>query len=77
MSNKLLSPEKFVHHVLFLFYPFRDEKALLSGFPPIHQNKLQEEGVRYSIGINNMKFEPSGHLVDQGFFQFNETFINN
>ena len=58
MSNKLLSPEKFVHHVLFLFYPFRDEKALLSGFPPIHQNKLQEEGVRYTIGINNVKFEP-------------------
>ena len=43
--NKLLSPDKFAHHVLLLFYPFRDEKELLSGFPPIYQNKLQEEGV--------------------------------
>ena len=46
MPNKPLSPETFAHHVLILFYPFRDEKELLSGFPPMHQNKLQEEGGR-------------------------------
>ena len=45
---------------MFCFYFIRLEmkNALLSGFPPIHQNKLQEEGVRYTIGIDNMKFEP-------------------
>ena len=42
VSNKFLSPEKFAHHVLLLFYPFRDEKELLSSFPPLYQNKLQE-----------------------------------
>ena len=41
---KLLSPDKFAYHVLLLFFPFRDEKELLSGFPPMHQNKLQKQG---------------------------------
>ena len=59
MPNKLLSPEKFAHHVLLLFYPFRDEKELLSGFPPpLYQNKLQEEGVQDVVNINKIKFEP-------------------
>ena len=40
--NKLLSPEKIAHPVLLLFYPFRDEKDLLSGLPPMYQNKVQE-----------------------------------
>ena len=39
-SNKILSPEKFAHHVLLLFDLIRDEKDLLSGFPPMYQNKL-------------------------------------
>ena len=26
VPNKLLAPEKLAHHVLFLLYPFRDEK---------------------------------------------------
>ena len=41
VPNKLLSPEKFVHRVMLLFYRFRDEKEdLLSGFPKMYQNKL-------------------------------------
>ena len=32
--NKLLSREKFAHHML-LFHPFKDEKELLSHFPPL------------------------------------------
>ena len=76
VPNKLLSPEKFAHHVLLLFYPFRDERELLSGFPPLHQNKLQEEGVQDVVNINKIKFEPYGDL-DQAFSQFNENLINN
>ena len=33
VSNKLLPPEKFAHYVMPLFFPFRDEKQLLSGCP--------------------------------------------
>ena len=45
VPNKVLSPEKFAFHVLFVFYQFRDKKELPSRFPIMYQNKLQEEGV--------------------------------
>ena len=45
VPNKLLPLVKVDHHVLLLFYVFRDGKQLLSDFPPMYQNKLQEEGV--------------------------------
>ena len=67
MPNKLLSPERFAHHVLLLLYPFRDEKDLLSGSPSMYQNKLQEEQVQDVINKNRMKFETYGGLVDQAF----------
>ena len=63
--------------MLLLFYPFGDEKELLSGFPPLYQNKLQEEGVQNVVNINKIKFEPYGDLIDQAFSQFNENLINN
>ena len=75
--NKLLSPEKIAHPVLLLFYPFRDEKDLLSGLPPMYQNKVQEEQVQDVIKINKMKFEPHGDLLNQAFVQLNEILINN
>ena len=58
LPNKLLSLEKFAHHVLILFYPLIDEKEILSGFLPMSQNKLQEEGVQDLASINKKKFEP-------------------
>ena len=39
--NKLLSPEKFAYHMMLLLFPFRDEKQMLSGCPPLYQTKLQ------------------------------------
>ena len=75
--NKLLSPEKFAHHVILLFFPFRDAKQLLSGCLPLYQNKLQEQGVQDVVNSNKIKFEPYGDLVDQVFSQFNENSINN
>ena len=78
VPNKLLSPEKFAHHVLLLFYPFRDEKELLSGFPPLYQNKLQEQGVQDVVNTNKIKFvEPHVDFIDQAYSEFNETLINN
>ena len=77
VSNKLSLPEKFAHHVLLLFYPFRDEKELLSGFPPLYQNKLQEQGFQDVVNTNKIKFELYGDLVDQVYSKFNETLISN
>lgn len=61
--------------MLLLFQPFRDEKELLSRFPPVYQNKLQEEEeeeVQEVVNINRIKSEPNGDLVDKVFLQFNE-----
>ena len=62
--------------MLFLFCFFKDEKELLSGFPPISQNKLQEEGVQGAVNINVVTFELHGDLVNQTFLQYNENLIN-
>ena len=51
--------------MLLLFYPFR--KELLSGFPQMYRNNLQEEGVQYVVNLNKMKSEPYRDLVDQMF----------
>ena len=76
MSNKLLSPGKFTHLELFLFYLFRDEKELLSGFPSRYQNKLEEQEVQDLVNIYKIEFEPCGNLVDQVFLQLDEKLIN-
>lgn len=77
LPNKLSSPETFPHHVLLLFYPFRDEKELLSGFPPLYQNQLQERGVQDVVNTIRIKSELHGDLVDQAHSRFNLSMINN
>ena len=74
MINKLLAPENFVHHVLLLFYTFRDEKELLSGFP---LNKLRGQVVKAVVNMNKIKFEPNDDLGHQVFSQFNKNSITN
>ena len=63
MPHRILSSEKNFSHVLLLFYPFRDEKELLSGVSPLHQNKLQEQGVQNVVNINKISFEPYSDVV--------------
>ena len=77
LPNKLLSPEKNFYHVMFLFFLFKDENQLLSGCPPLYQNKLQEQGVQDVVNRNKIKSESYGCFVDQAFSQFNETSIKN
>ena len=55
VSNKLLAAEEFAHHVLFLFFLFRDVKELLSGFPPLYQNKMRKQEVQALINMNKIK----------------------
>ena len=50
---------------------------MLSGFLPIYQKKLQEQGFQNVVNINNIKFEPHGKLVDRASLRFNESLFNN
>ena len=77
VPNEVLCPEKFAHHVLLLFYSFRDERELLSDFSPMYQKKMQEQGSQDVVNINKIKFEPHGDLIDWAYLPFNETLINN
>ena len=40
VTNKETKPEEYANHMLFMYCPFRDEKELLSGNPPIYVSKL-------------------------------------
>ena len=59
------------------FYPFIDEKELLSGFQPLCQNKLGEQGVQAVLNMNKIEFESYGDLPDQTFSQFNKNSMTN
>ena len=54
-----------------------NEKELSSGFPPLHQNKLQDQRVQDVTNINKINSEPYFDLVDQTCSRFNEILINN
>ena len=73
VPNKISHPKQFVHHVLLLFYPFRNKKELLSGLPPLYKNKLQEQGVQDIVSNKEIKFEPYGGLVDEVYSRLSET----
>ena len=72
-QNNLLIMSSFF--LFFFFCRFWDERELLSGFPPMYQNKLQEQGIHDVVNINKIKFVPDGDLFDRFYLRFNETLI--
>ena len=57
-------PEKYAHHLLFMFYPFRDENDLKSPHTGTYSDKLLEDDVIEIVNRNKQRFEPFGDLVD-------------
>ena len=55
--------------MLFMYYPFRDEKLLLSENPPTYVNKLSEPGVTDVVNQNYSLFETSATIVDDTFLR--------
>ena len=45
VPNQQTQPEEYVHHILFMYYPFRNENDLKSGNPPRYGSKLRESNV--------------------------------
>ena len=67
--NKGTKPEEYAHHMLFMYYPFRDEKELLSGNPPTYASKLSELGVIDLVNQNYSLVEPFTTIVDNTFLR--------
>ena len=64
VTNRHKYPEKYAHHLLFLFNPFRNEENLKSGNSGKFSEKVQEPGIIDIVNRNKHIFEPYGDLVD-------------
>ena len=77
IPNKETSPEEYVHHLFFMYYPFRDEKELLIGNPPSYVSKLSEPGVIEVVNQNYYLIEPFATIVDDAFLRIIWDIANN
>ena len=75
--NKHQYPEKYAHHLLLLFCPFRSKNELLGGTSHTYQEKYFEDGVTKIIRNNQRKFEPYAELADEAYENFNAELIDN
>ena len=57
VPNKVTQPEEYAHHLLFMYYPVRDEK-LKSDNPATYCNKFIDPGVIDIINENRALVEP-------------------
>ena len=70
VPNKFKDPKGYAHHLLFMFYPFRDERELTVGQPSSYSSKLNEPGVVEVINNNKSLVEPYSDLVNYAFVNY-------
>jgi len=70
VPNRHKFPERYAHHLLFMFYPFRSEAELLSNEFNTYADKLNEPGVIEIVNFNKSRIEPYTELVEEAFFRF-------
>ena len=75
--NREKHPEKYAHHVLFMFYPFRKESDLFGSNSGTYVETLTEQQVRDMVNINKQLFEPFCDLVDSALLDIREHVANN
>ena len=67
VPNQQTQPEEYAHHMLFMYYPFRNENNLKSGNPPTYSNKQGESKVISLINQNRVRVESFTAIVDNAF----------
>ena len=70
VSNQQTQPEEYAHHMLFMYYPFRNENDLKSGNPPTYSNKLRESNVISLVNQNRARVEPFATIIDDAFERY-------
>ena len=63
--------------MLFMPFPYRDEKELLSSILPIYSAKLAESGVIEVVSQNYFLVEPSAAIADDAFERISSHIDNN
>ena len=56
--NKSREYENYAHHLLLLFYPFRNEADFKVGMPPGYTDKFAEPGITDTVNRNRVVVEP-------------------
>ena len=77
VPNPHKNPEKYAHHILFMFYPFRNELELKSSSSETYAETLNDPIVCRIANENKTKFEPFADLVDNALIDFRVDTTNN
>ena len=77
VPNRHKNPEKYAHHILFMFYPFRDESELCSTVSGTYMEKLSDPIAQATVNENKSKIEPFGDLVDSALLDFRTDLTHN
>jgi hypothetical protein len=64
IPNKRKEPEKYFHHLLMLYFPWRNEQELL-GQDHTYISKIYEPDVQMIVERNKEIFEPHGDVIDE------------
>ena len=62
--NKSKEPELYFHHLLMLYFPWRDEKDLLSS-DQIYASKFYEPDIQAIVEQNRAIFEPDADAITE------------
>ena len=77
VPNPHKNPEKYAHHILFMFYPFCNELELKSSSSETYAETLNDPIVCRIANENKTKFEPFADLVDNALIDFRVDTTNN
>ena len=64
--NKQKELEAYFHHLLMLYYPWRDESSLMAE-DQTYATKFYEPGVQTIVEHNRAIFEPDADAIDEAF----------
>ena len=62
--NKIKEPESYFHHLLMLYYPWRDENNLMAS-DQTYTSKFYEPDVQAIVEHNRAIFEPDAYAVSE------------
>ena len=68
--NPVTHAEAYAHHLLMLFFPFRNESDLISEVDNSYTSKLNEPDILSIVNSNKQLFEPFGDVVDRALMNF-------
>ena len=76
VPNKESKPEDYDQHMLFMYYPFKDEKELLSGNRLTYASKLSKPGLIDLVHQNYFLVEPASTIVDNALLRLSSDIDN-